>query len=311
MAYPDSLGHFLRVIGPDTVTAGVSTTLSSSTTIGATSISTAASIPAGSKIQIDTGTTLEYAITGTPSGAGPYTIPIATPATGLTLAHNSAVAVVAASSHSFKQNPTAAKATYSISVYDTTATLGYTSAALSDLGIKVDSKGALLLTTKWTTMPGATQSTLTPTFTQLAPLLGWQWSMVNAGATSTRGISYDVTIKRTVEAIHAADGLQSPREIFQGALEVSGSYKAIFENQTDLNLYLNYTQTPTVATFTQPITAGGSTFAIAMSKSGWVKGTRELSSAYVQASFSLEGVYNATDGGAVAATFTNFQSTAY
>src|ERR1700691_2123024 len=81
-AYADVTGQWLRaIIGPDTVTAGVSTTLSTGTSAGATSISVAASITSGSTIQIGTGATTEYAITGTPSGSGPYTIPIATPAT--------------------------------------------------------------------------------------------------------------------------------------------------------------------------------------------------------------------------------------
>ncbi|MFF7020281.1 hypothetical protein ACFY97_04600 [Streptomyces klenkii] len=85
-AYPDCIGYLLRVIGLDTVAAGVSTTLSSSTTVGATSISTAATIPAGSTIAIDTATNLEYVVTATPNGSGSYTIPITAPAGGLTKA---------------------------------------------------------------------------------------------------------------------------------------------------------------------------------------------------------------------------------
>ena len=55
-AYGDILGDHLRaIIGPDTIVAGVSTTLASASIAGATSISTAASIPAGSTIRIDTG----------------------------------------------------------------------------------------------------------------------------------------------------------------------------------------------------------------------------------------------------------------
>src|SRR5215469_15157832 len=82
--YPDVLGDLLRaIIGPDTLTAGASTTLSSSSTVGAATISV------GSTILIDTGANAEYAVTGTPTGAGPFTIPITTPATGLTKAHAS------------------------------------------------------------------------------------------------------------------------------------------------------------------------------------------------------------------------------
>jgi hypothetical protein len=149
-AYPDSLGYALRIIGPDTVSAGVSTTLSSSTTAGATSISVAASIPVGSTIMIDTGTKVEYATTGTPTGSGPYTIPIATPTTGLTYAHNSAVAVLSQTTHTFKQSATAAKPTYSLTQSNVLEAWGYTGQMLSDVSIKVDPKGIVTCGAKYT-----------------------------------------------------------------------------------------------------------------------------------------------------------------
>ncbi len=55
--YPDLVGYFLRMIGTDTVTAATSTTLSSSSSIGATSISTVATIPAGSTFRFDAAAT--------------------------------------------------------------------------------------------------------------------------------------------------------------------------------------------------------------------------------------------------------------
>src|SRR2546430_791703 len=54
------------------------TVLSAGTTAGAVSFTTAASIPAGSYVTIDTGLNAEVVVTGTPSGSGPYTIPVAT-----------------------------------------------------------------------------------------------------------------------------------------------------------------------------------------------------------------------------------------
>lgn len=310
-AYPDLLGHFLAgIIGPDTVTPGVTTTLSSSTTVGATSISTAASIAAGSTIQIDTGANIEWAVTGTATGAGPYTIPITTPATGLTKAHSSAVAVVSQSTHLFKQS-TAVLPTYSLTYYDTTQTISTSYCRLSDLQIKIDPKAVVTLSLKYTAFPTATQTLQAETYSTYDPLLGWSWNMTNAGGASTRGLSYDLTVKRAVEAIHSSDGVQTPREIFAGAIEVDGTYKCLFENQTDLSLYTQYTQSPATATVAEPLARGGQSLALTMSKSGWFKGKRDLGSAYAQADFSLAGIYNTTDGGVVQATLKNYQSTAY
>lgn len=312
LAYPDLLGHFMcAMIGPDTVTAGVSTTLSSSTIVGATSISTAATIPVGSTIAIDTGTKQEYAVTGTPSGAGPYTIPITTPATGLTQAHNSSVTVVSQTTHTFKQNPAVALPTYSLTVYDTMQTLSTSWCRLSDLQLKIDPKGAVTFTLKYVSFPSVVQASQTETFSTYDPLLGWSWTMTNAGASSTRGLTLDATVKRATEAIASSDGTQGPREVFAGAIEIDGTYKAIFENQTDLNLYLNYTQTATTAQLQQPVARGGQSLALTMSKSGYYKGKRDLSQPYVQADYSIGGIYNTIDGGAMQAVLKNYQSTAY
>ena len=318
-AYPDLLGHFLcGVIGPDTVTPATSTTLSAGTTVGATAIQTAVALPAGSVIRIDTAANVEYAWTdGAATGTGPYTSNITTvlgktgaSRVGLSLTHSSSVAVTTTTTHTFKQS-TSALPTYSLTVYDTTQTLSTSYARLSDLQLKVDPKGAVTASIKYVSFPSVTQSTQTETFSQYDPLLGWSWVMTNAGASSTRGLSLDATIKRATEAIASSDGNQTPREVFAGPIEVDGTYKAIFENQTDMALYLNYTQTATTAQLQQPVARGGQSLALTMSKSGYYKGKRDLSQPYVQADFSISGIYNTTDGGAVSAVLNNFQTAAY
>lgn len=313
-AYPDVAGHFLRgIIGPDTVVAGVTTATSGTSIAGATSISTTASIAAQSYIQIDTGANLEYAKVTAVTGVGPYTLTVtgAGATGGLLFGHAAAAAVVSQSTHTFKQSATAPKATYSLTVWDTTQTLGYSGAVVSDLQIKIDPKAAVTLSAKLKTFPTVVQSSFVPTYTALDPVLGWEWNMTNAGGASTRGLSYDLTIKRTADDIHSSDGVQAPREIFQGALDADGSYKAIFESQTDLNLYTQYVQSPATATLVQPIAKGAAGLTLTTSKSGWFKGKREWGSPYVQASFSLSGIFNAVDGGSVQAILSNFQAAAY
>lgn len=313
--YPDVAGHWLRaMIGPDTVTAGISTTLSSASTVGATTISVAASIPANTFIQIDTGATLEYAKVTAVSGAGPYSLTVTGAAGGgLLQAHNSNVAVVSQTTHTFKQNRTFSTVwpTYSLTVNDGVETRGYPGCVVSDLAIKIDPKGMVTVAPKLMGWPGATQTGWTYAASKAVPLLGWEWQMTNGGGSSTRGLTLDFALKRATEAIHASMAQQGPREIFPGAIDVSGTYKAIYENQTDLNLYLQATQSPTTATLTQPISAGGQSLTFTTSQSGYTKGAVELGSAYVQASFDLAGINNTTDSGALQATLSNFQTTAY
>jgi hypothetical protein len=316
LAYPDVTGHFLRgIIGPDTVTAAATTTQTGSTVAGATTlnVTSATGITAGSYLAVDTGALLEYVLVTAVAGTALTVTTVAGQAVGMTKAH-SAAAVTGQTTHTFKQSPTAAKATYSLTVYDTstgTPTLGYTDTVFSDVQIKIDPKSSVTLTTKAKALPGVAQSTITPTYTTYAPTLGWEWTMTNAGATSTRGLTLDLTIKRAVEVIHSSNGVQAPREIFQGALEVDGTYKAIFENLTDMNLFTNYTQSPMTALLQKPVAFSGSSLAITLSQSGWFKGKRDLKSAYVQADYSLSGIYNTTDSGSVSAVLKNYITTAY
>ncbi|MFE9127101.1 phage tail tube protein [Streptomyces sp. NPDC007148] len=315
--YPDALGYALRIIGPDTVTAGVSTTLSSATIAGATSISVAASIPVGSTIMIDTGTKVEYATTGTPTGSGPYTIPIASPTSGLTYAHASGATVVSQTTHTFKQSATTPKPTYSLTQSNVLEAWGYTGQMLSDVSIKVDPKGIVTCGAKYTGwIPSIQAGPFTPAFSVPAPLLGWQFAMTNAGAASTRGLSYELALKRPVEAIHASNGSQQPREVFSGVLDADITYKAIYENDTDYNLYLQALQNnPTSMSLVQPVGAGvdaaGSALTITTTQGGWSKGKPDVSGTYVTADFEVSGVYNAADSGSVQAVLKNFVSTAY
>jgi hypothetical protein len=318
LLYPDLVGHFLRaVIGPDTVVAGVSTTLSTSSTIGATSIQSAVSIPALSVIQITDagGLNQEYAVTGTPTGTGPYTLPITTPAGGLKFAHTAPTCtIVAQSQHTFAQNRTFSTVwpTYSITVNEGASIRGFPGCVASELQLKIDPKGIVTVNVKYMGFPSAIVSDFSPSYSNVIPLLGWQWTMTNAGASSTRGLTLDLTVKRQTESVHSSDGIQAPREIFPGALEIDGAYKAIFENETDLGLYLNYSQQPTVATLNQPLASGGASLAITMSKSGYHKGMIDLhGTAYVQASFDFSGIYNATDVGITSMVLKNFTASAY
>jgi hypothetical protein len=320
MAYPDLIGHTLAgTVGPDTVTAATATTLSVLTTVGATSISTAVALPAGQVIRIDTSTLVEYAWTdGTATGSGPFVSNVTTVLgktganrVGLSLGHASSVAVTTTTTHTFKQNPAVALPTYSFTYWDTTQFLSTSYGRFSDLGIKIDPKGAITMSTKLTSFPSVSATGSAPAYTVFDPLLGWSWTMTSGGVASTRGLSCDIAIKRAVEAIGSSDGTQTPREVFAGALECDYTLKAIFENNLDLNLFLLNTQLPLTVAAQQPVARGGQSLSVTSSKSAWQKGKRDMSQAYVQADYSVKAIYNSTDGGAVQAVLSNWQASGY
>lgn len=317
MAYPDALPYLLRaVVGPDVVTAGVSTVLNTNSAANAATLSLTASVASNSVIQVSdaAGANLEYVKVGTVTGAGPYSAPITvgggTGGNTTLYAHTAAGgSVISQSTHTFKQNPAAAQTSWSLTKYDVFESRGFPGCKLSEVSFKIDPKAAVTCTAKYTGWLSAVQSNPTPTFSSVIPGLGWQWTMTNAGGSSTRGMTYDVMVKRAVEAIHSSDGVQNPREVFLGVLEADGTYKAIYESDADLNLYLQYLQQPATATVTQPVLSGGSVITFTTSKSGWFKGKVDLSTVYVSADFSLSGIYNTTDNGAFSATVSNYSAT--
>lgn len=323
LGYPDALGYLLRaVIGPDTVTTtGVTTTLAANSVAGATTLSLTASVAANSTIQISdaTGANLEWVGISTVSGSGPYMATVISPSTGTKYAHTAAGgSVISQSTHTFAQNPSAAQVSYSLTKYDvatnggSTSTRGFPGCKVSELAIKIDPKGAVTFSPKWMGWLSATQANPTPAFTSLQPFLGWQWALTNGGSSSTRGQTYDVTLKRTgTEALHTSTGQQGPREVFQGGFEADGTLKALFENDNDLSLFLNYTQMAFVCTMAQPAPSGGNTLTLTHSRDGVTKGAVDSTGVYLSASFDVSAVWNSTDGGAMTATLTNYSSTAY
>lgn len=317
LGYPDLIGMFLRsIIGPDTITPGVTTTLSASTAAAATSITTALTIPTGSLVSIGTGATLEWFTSGVPTGPGPFTIPVSNTSNpnGLLYAHTASgptTQVSTATVHTFKQSPSTAQPTYSLTVWDTVSWLGYSSGKCTDLALKIDPKAGVSVDAKLLTLPFSNQSTQSETFNQIQPFLGWQWTQTNAGGVSSRGQTLDLTLKRAGTSIHASNGSQAAREVFTAVINADGSYKAIYENTTDLALFQNYSQLPVTASLAKPVSFGGESLALTMTKSGFKTAKRDLSTDFAEMTFDISGIYNSTDGGAVSAVLTNWVTTAY
>jgi hypothetical protein len=318
--YSDLAGHLLRgMIGPDTVTPGVSTTLAANCLAGATSIQLTASVPANSIIQISdaAGANTEWVQIGTVTGSGPYTAAITTPASGTRYAHTATGgSVLSQATHVFKQNRVAGVPwkSYSFTTDDGIEQLGWPGCVMSELAIKIDPAGLITFAPKYTGWPSAPQSTFSYAPSTVQPSPGWGWTVTNGGASSTRGLTFDLTLKRAIEAIHASNGSQGPREVFPGALESDGTYKAIFENTSDVDLFRQYLQMPTVHTVTKPVAIGGESIAITMSSSGYTTAERDLASQYIQLTQSLSGIANVTDaaaGGVVQVTLKNYVQTAY
>jgi hypothetical protein len=318
--YADLAGHFFRaMIGPDTVAAGVTTTLAANSAANATSLSLTASVASNSTIQIsDTaGANLEWVSVGTVTGTGPYTAPVTagggTGGNSTRFAHTAAGgSVISQSSHVFTQNRTFSTVwpTYSFTTDDGQDQLGWPGQVMSELQVKIDPKGFITLAPKYMGFPSAAQSTFAYAASAVQPIVGWGWTMANPGA-SSRGLTLDFTFKRAIEAIQSSDGTQAPREIFAGAMEIDAAYKAVYDSANDMALFKQYSQGVTSATVTQPAASGGMSLQVSMSKSGYTTGEADAGSPYLQLAQAITGIANTVDAGTCTVTLKNYQSAAY
>jgi hypothetical protein len=262
-AYGDGLGFFLRNILGDMSYVGTSTgtggtTLSSSAVAGATSISTAATIPASTVVQIGSGATAEVFTTGTPSGAGPYTIPLSTPTGGLVYAHASAQAVQPVTgpytqAHSLLNSgsgqPVSHTITHFLGPTPTSGARQYPGACLSELGLKWNAQSELLTWSgKATSFPSVTLgSAPTANPSTVLPVASWRMLLGIGGpatggtliATSTEG---ELTIKRELTPYFTVTGTQNPYVIQRGGLSVEGKLTFVAADESPLLYMLNNTQ---------------------------------------------------------------------
>ncbi|MEV6833476.1 phage tail tube protein [Streptomyces sp. NPDC051133] len=262
-AYGDGLGYFLRnilgdmaVVGTSTGTGG--TTLSASAAAGATSISTVATIPNGTVVQIGSGATAEVFTTGTPTGSGPYTIPLATPAGGLAYAHASAQAVQPVTgpftqAHSLLNSGSGQPISHTITHFlGPTATSGarqYPGACFSEIGLKWNAESELLTWSgKATTWPSvALGSAPTANPSTVLPVASWRM-LVGIGGPATGGTLIntvtdgELTIKRELNPYYTVTGSQNPYVIQRGGISVEGKLNFVASDESPLLYMLNNTQ---------------------------------------------------------------------
>ncbi|MFG3287257.1 hypothetical protein ACGF3G_00335 [Streptomyces sp. NPDC048179] len=262
-AYGDGIGFFLRNILGDLAYTGTSTgsggtTLSVQATAGATSIQTAATIPAGTTVQIGSGATAECFVTGTPTGAGPYTIPLATPTGGLAYTHAATQAVQPVTApftqahgllNSGGGQPVSHTLTHFLGPTATSGARQYPGLCLSELGLKWNAESELLTWsgkgTSFPSVPAGVAPVASPS--TVLPVASWRMLVgiggPAAGATLIPTVTDgELTIKRELSPYYTVNGSQGPYVIQRGGLSVEGKLNFVAADESPLLWMLNNTQ---------------------------------------------------------------------
>jgi hypothetical protein len=318
-AYGDGLTFFLRNILGDRSAVGTSTgsggtTLAASASVGATSISATATIPAATVIQIGTGATAEIFTTGTPTGAGPYTIPLATPTGGLAYSHASAQAVQPVTgpythAYSLLNSGTGQPISHTITHFlGPTAASGarqYPGSCFSEVGLKWNAESELLTWSgKATSYPSVVLgSAPTASPSTSLPVASWRMLVGIGGPasggtlvnTSTDG---ELTITRELSPYYTTNGSQSPYIIQRGGLSVAGKLNFVAADESPLLYMLNNTQPSLQLLLDNGLTGTNKvTFQIDVGIAAFTEVEPDGSKAAVEYGSSFTAVLNTTNAG--------------
>lgn len=257
--YLDQLGFVFGNILGDVVTTGTVTTptgtLSSPSSIGATSVQSSVSIPNGTLIQIDVGVNAEIVTTsGPPTGAGPYTIPV--PA--LAKPHLSAVqitAILAPNQHAFSLlnsgggQPTTHTLTEYYGPAAGTGTRQFASAVFTELNLKWNAESEFVTYTAKAMAWESNIAAATPTFvySSALPVASWRVALglggpASGGSQVMTGLSAEYNIKRTAKAYYTGQGSQAPFIIQRGGVSVGWKTNLIAADESPYLYMRNNTQ---------------------------------------------------------------------
>lgn len=318
--YGDTIGYWLKNILGDKAVTGTptgsgATTLAASASAGATSISATASIPNNTVLQIGSGSTAEVVTTGTPSGAGPYTIPIATPTSGLLYAHTSSEALTPVTGpytyawsllNSGGGQPVSHTLTHSLG---TTATVGarvYPGFCMSALNLKFNAETELFSWdgqgTSWPSAAASVAPTANPT--TILPIASWQTKVGIGGPASGGTLINTVTdgeidIVRELQPVFTATGSQTPYIIQRGGLSATGKLNfGAVSDESALLYMLNNTQ-PQLQILVSNGLAGTNliTIQVDVQVAAFTAAAPDTSKAAIGYQDSFEAVFNTTNAG--------------
>ncbi|MFD1071917.1 phage tail tube protein [Longispora fulva] len=316
--FADSIGIPLSLLGDVTVTGtptgSGATTLTAASIVGASSVLSLASIPAGTLVQVDAGPIAEIRTTGTPTGSGPYTIPL----TGAPLAYPHAtsaalVPVTAPFTHAFStlNSGTTQPPTWTVTDFNGLTTRQFAGLKFSECALKFNGDGLLEYSAKALSLASVLGTVPVPSYTPVTPMPGWSGTVAIAGTSVTYVVDAEVSIKRPVTPIPAADGSQAPYALWSEEVEVSGKLTVVMEDETELLRYLQNTKPALDINFTQGTGANLSGIRLRMSKCAYTLAEINRGKKYAEITITFEADANVTDVGAsggyspIKATVTN------
>jgi hypothetical protein len=175
----------------------------------------------------------------------------------------------------------------------------YAGQQFHDFSLKWSADGLLEYDAKSTGWQSATVATPTPSFSTVLPSVVWTGTVSVAGSTISTNTMGNIDLKRPVTPVYGIANVQTPYQVFLGALEVTGKATFLMESDAQLTNYLSNTQPALVFNWTTGTGATQTSIQATMTKGAYTLAVIERSKDFVEVLVDFNAQGNLTDSGAV------------
>lgn len=169
-----------------------------------------------------------------------------------------------------------------------------------DFNMKFTADGLLDYDAKGTGWLSSTASTPTPSFSSVLPTPTWLATVSIGGSTVSNTVDGEINMVRPVTPIFGLADTRDPYQVFLGALETTGKFKFVMENDTQLTNFLTNTQPAITLDWSQGAGASATKISFTVTKGAYTAAVIDRSKDFVEIDVDVRAIANTTDAGATA-----------
>lgn len=173
----------------------------------------------------------------------------------------------------------------------------YAGMQFHDFTLNFSADGLLEYDSKATGWLSAAASTPTPSFSAVLPQAVWTGTVTIGGVAVSNSVEGSLTMARPVTPIYGIANTQNPYQVFLGALEVTGSFTFVMEDNTELTRYLTNTQPAIVLSWSSGSGSSAVQIQATLTKGAYTAAANDRGDDFVKITCEVNGQGNTTDAG--------------
>lgn len=173
----------------------------------------------------------------------------------------------------------------------------YPGIQIHDFNMKFTADGLLDYDAKGTGWLSSTASTPTPSFSTVLPTPVWLATVSIGGSTVSNSVDGEINMVRPVTPIFGLANTRNPYQVFLGALETTGKFKFVMENDDELTNFLTNVQPAITLNWSQGAGASATQIAFTVTKGAYTAAVIDRSKDFVEIDVDVRAIANTTDAG--------------